>query len=171
MVQAFRFWGFRRQSSADTQRRSVALALLLALFGTPACSTDHSTRINIAPSAAQHAEAIAEAVDWLNAQVGYERFTVAVVDSSERIDGEVIVRGVPAGGIAGSRGSRAYGETQNTKRGVIVRLTADADAQTAAHELVHAAGLGHVSDPTNLMGPRNPEREWKLEQWQLDEIR
>lgn len=135
-------------------------AVAIAALFLPACF-DMSTRVNVAPSAHDDAVSVLEAALRLNEAIGYDAYSVALVDHEHRIDGEVIVRGsdVPLK-PAGRRG-----KCQITTRGVIVTMGPDFQAQSVAHELGHAAGLKHHDDESNLMF--ETAEEWDLTEDQI----
>lgn len=148
--------------------------MLGLLFLLSACSIDVSRTVNVAPSAQGQEQAIQAAVDALNAKTGAESFTAWTVDSGKRIDGEIVVRQDADGQIGPEqkgKDSKTAGETQPTRFGVVVTLIADAPVRLIAHELGHAAGLEHVSDPGNLMYPSALPGEWTLTEEQIDRIR
>jgi len=141
--------------------RIIALSSLFAV----AC-VDQSTAVNVAPSAQGGMEQIVDAVEHLNAELGAEVYTVKAVDHEHRVDGEIIVRSydVPLDDVDTGR----RGESQQTTRGVIVRLVDGFSSLAVAHELCHAAGLGHVDSEDNLMHPR--ATQWGLTPAQLDAL-
>jgi hypothetical protein len=149
--------------------RTLLAVVAVALVG---CADVYDTRANVGPSAAEQAPAIQKAADELNALVGYERFTVEMVDSEALVDGEVIVREDPSVmEIPSKYGGKVVGVTTFHRSGAVVRLAPGASLRGIAHELGHAAGLEHVDDPSNLMHPAILAGEWTLTEEQLDAIR
>ncbi len=135
-----------------------------------ACSYDTSTRINVAPSAADKMDEILVAVDRLNEEIGMDVYSVQTVDSEDAIDGQVIVRAQAELGENSLHETR-IGRTQKTHDGVVVRIARAARACAIAHELGHAAGLEHVDDPTNLMYRVTAANRWGLNSSQLTKLR
>jgi hypothetical protein len=142
----------------------------LLFLALGACAHDASTVVNVAPSAEPKMEEIAEAVERLNQQTGEETFVLRVVDSEERVDGEVILRGTRDLGKASAHEVR-IGNTKRTREGVIVRIVLYATASAIAHELGHAAGLKHVDDSDNLMFRETAPNRWALNADQLTLLR
>jgi hypothetical protein len=135
-----------------------------------ACSADTSTRINVAPSAADKMDEILVAVDRLNDEIGMDVYSLQTVDSEDAIDGEVIVRSQLDLGENSLHETRV-GRTKKTHDGVVVRIARTARACAIAHELGHAAGLEHVDDPTNLMYRITAANRWGLNSSQLTRLR
>ena len=135
-----------------------------------ACSCDTSTRINVAPSAADKMDEILVAVERLNEEIGMDVYSVQTVDSEDVIDGQVIVRCQAELGRNSAHQTRV-GRTKKTHDGVIVRIASVASACAIAHELGHAAGLEHVDDPTNLMYGVTAADRWGLNSSQLALLR
>jgi len=135
-----------------------------------ACSYDTSTRINVAPSAADKMDEILFAVDRLNDEIGMDVYSLQTVDSEDAIDGEVIVRSQLDLGENSLHETRV-GRTKKTHDGVVVRIARTARACAIAHELGHAAGLEHVDDPTNLMYRITAANRWGLNASQLTQLR
>ena len=138
-------------------------SILAALVLTAACA-DQSTEVNVAPSAQGGMEQVVAAVDYLNASLGAEVYTVTAVDHEHRVDGEIIVRAYDR--PLDRDGRRA--ESQQTTKGVIVRLVHGFTSLAVAHELCHAAGLGHLDREDNLMHPN--ATQWVLTDAQLDAL-
>jgi predicted Zn-dependent protease len=135
-----------------------------------ACGYDTSTRINVAPSAADKMDEILVAIDRLNEEIGMDVYSVQTVDSEDAIDGQVIVRAQSDLGENSLHETRV-GRTKKTHEGVVVRITRTARACAIAHELGHAAGLEHVDDPTNLMYRITAPNRWGLNSSQLAKLR
>lgn len=141
----------------------------LILLG--ACgANDTSTHVNVAPSAEAKMEEVLEAVEKLNEMIGEETYSVRAVDSEERVDGEVILRGTTELGESAAHEVR-IGNTKKTRDGVVVRIDPRATPSAIAHELGHAAGLKHVDDPTNLMYRATAPNRWGLNEEQLEVLR
>ncbi len=144
------------------------LFLLWALVG--ACGYDTSTIVNVAPSADTKMDDIAEAVERLNALLGEELYVLQSVDSEERIDGEIVIRGVDELEKKRPLETR-IGNTKKTRKGVVVRIVPRATPSAIAHELGHAAGLSHVEDPSNLMFRETAPARFLLNEEQLEYLR
>jgi hypothetical protein len=142
--------------------------IVVALVALSACSScaplDTGHVVNVAPSAEAQMESIESAVSMLNRAIGEPVFTLRVVDSAERRDNEIVVR-------EADLGSKKVGHTLRTRNGVIVRIKPNATVRTIAHELCHAAGLGHVEPRHNLMHINNQKGHWSLTYEQLDQLR
>jgi len=142
-------------------RRHFRWLVLLFSFLMVACY-DHSTDVNVSPEAEAAMPQILKAVDDLNAAASGPIYTVKAVSSGERVDGEIIIR---IGKTKDTVNGPALGLTHSTRFGVIITLlNTDVTSNTIAHELGHAAGLGHVEDKGNLM---YPYEEAKRKQWLL----
>ncbi len=141
-------------------------AILLGACG----ANDTSTHVNVAPSAEAKMDDIMEAVEKLNELIGEETYSVHAVDSEQRIDGEVILRGTTELGESDAHEIR-IGNTKKTRDGVIVRIDPRATPSAIAHELGHAAGLKHVDDVANLMYRATAPHRWGLNEDQLELLR
>jgi len=124
------------------RRTTLALALLMS-----GCAVDFGSVVNVGPSAERHIEKIVEAADEMNGLLGYDVFSVRMVDSDEMIDGQVIVR---------HRGSpftvpSTLARTVLTRSGIAIYVRDVCDERCFLHELGHAGGLMHSSDPKNTM--------------------
>lgn len=149
--------------------RELLIIFCSILLG--ACGqTDTSTHVNVAPSAEAKMDDILVAVEKLNEKIGEETYTVHAVDSEERVDGEVILRGSTELGESSAHEVR-IGNTKKTRDGIVVRIDPRATASAIAHELGHAAGLKHVDDPTNLMYRATAPNRWGLNEDQLELLR
>lgn len=140
------------------------------MFLSACGSYDTSTRINVAPSAAEKMDEILAAVDRLNEEIGMDVYSVQTVDSENAIDGQVILRAELDLGENSLHETRV-GRTKKTHDGVVVRIARTARACAIAHELGHAAGLEHVDDPTNLMYRITAANRWGLNSSQLARLR
>ncbi len=140
----------------------MRVALLLALGFLVACTQDIGHVVNIAPSAAGQRAEIERAVSTLNRMLGEPRFLIVEADSGERHDDEIVIR---------EADFDKKGHTERTLYGVIVQIEPDASARTIAHELCHAAGLGHSPEPRNLMYRKEMTGHWSLTDEQLDTLR
>lgn len=123
--------------------RAIVLALLLA----SGCAADFGTVVNVGPSAERHIEEIADAVDEMNGLLGYKVFSVRMVDSDEMIDDQVIVRHRDAP----FRRESAAAFTRLTSFGLVISMRDTCNERCFLHELGHAGGLMHSSDPKNTM--------------------
>jgi hypothetical protein len=145
----------------------MLIALLLVGAG---CGGDLGTHVNVAPSAESKLDDIMEAVDRLNSEIGEDVYALRIVDSEDRIDGEVIVRVTEELGLNDAHQVR-IGNTKKTREGVVVRIDPRATASAIAHELGHAAGLSHVDDRDNLMYFATSSTRWGLSEEQLQHLR
>lgn len=147
--------------------RLELVAAVLAICLSACQETATSTDLAIAPSAEMHTEAILEAVDRLNAELGELRYTVRSIHS-ERMHGNlalIISEPCPVAKMVACTLRMAGG-------GVLIRLPAHhVDARVIAHEMGHSAGLDDVDERDNLMFRMDAGGSWKLEGWQLDDIR
>lgn len=143
--------------------RATPIGLLLL---ASACGYDVSHTVNIAPSAESHTEDILRAVKDLNLVLGEEAFTARAVDSGERRDDEIVIRGV-------SELGDDHGHWFANRKGIVLILGPTADTRTVAHELGHAAGLGHHDEPWNLMFPEHKGGDvmWYLTDDQVEALR
>jgi hypothetical protein len=92
-------------------------------------------------------EEIAAGVDGMNELVGYDVFTLRMVDSDARIDEEIVFRYHPEPFDIPAQAA----ECENTSTGVIIEVQDRCTSRCVMHELGHAAGLKHVADKENTM--------------------
>jgi hypothetical protein len=151
------------KSGPKPAAKPAAWPWVVLCFALSGC-LDNSRIVWVAPSAEPAMDAIGEAIDRLNGMDGRPLFFIGgMAEDGDRIDDRVIIRaGTPKHGFEAT--------TERFRRGVVITIRPGADARTIAHELVHAAGLGHVDDPENLMYWKT-DGDWLLEEWQLDELR
>jgi hypothetical protein len=124
--------------------------IVLAFLTLSGCYPDVGTVVNVGPSAEHRIEEIAQGVDDMNEVVGYDVFTLRIVDSDERIDGEIVVRHRDEA----FDHPKQSGHTERTVGGVIIEMLDRCNARCLMHELGHAAGLEHVDDEENMMFKR-----------------
>jgi len=136
---------------------------LVALMAA-GCAVDTAHSVNVSPSAHDQLPAIVDAVEMLNEMAGSDVYSVRAVGSGDRRDGEIVVR-------QGDPFSTKRAHTERTRRGVIIVIQANATDLVVAHELGHAAGLGHVAERGNLMYGVSDGIGWSLTERQLDEMR
>jgi hypothetical protein len=121
------------------------ISLIVVLLA--GCSPDVSNVVNVGPSAEHQIESIMAGVDEMNDLLGEEVFTVKIVDSDKRIDGEIIVRHREEP----FSNPKKTANCSNTREGVIISIMDRCNGRCVLHELGHASGLVHVSDPENTM--------------------
>jgi PBP1b-binding outer membrane lipoprotein LpoB len=125
----------------------TALISLIVVMVVSGCSPDVGNVVNVGPSAEHQIESIMAGVDEMNALVGEELFTIKIVDSDKRIDGEIIVRHR----AEPFSNPKQTAHCSNTREGIIISIMDRCNGRCVLHELGHASGLVHVSDSENTM--------------------
>jgi hypothetical protein len=138
------------------------LGLVFALPSV-ACLVDVTPVVYVAPSAHYMAPELIEAVESLNAILGEPLFELRAASRESRVRGAIVVR--HAGYLPCTDGKCFVGLCTRTEQGAVIQLLDRATPLHAAHELLHAVGLHHSSDPANLMAPR--PYTWNLTQAQV----
>jgi hypothetical protein len=107
---------------------------------------------------------VAQAAHSLNDIIGEPVFEVIVAHSESGVDDGIVVRG--ALWLPCTETACYVGKCVRSEAGAVVTLIDRASPVHAAHELLHALGLNHVAEASNIMA-RAPYA-WNMTQAQID---